>query len=217
MSNNTFSSWGNEKENDKLRTRGDAHRKNKITFDTSKDLAKELISGQSNFSSIRNAIQTTSEGLATQEFLDTPEQRHIDYVISMFKDMKKDTPEMLKKIIIMTAKVKDLKNKWNKLKDELGPKLETIITQILDNELLINMKDDIKNAIMVAQDTKKITDEEVFESEIIKRYLNKKYKILQKDPRIIEAFAGKEELLHKVLEYNLLSLDTILSLKDISE
>jgi hypothetical protein len=80
---------------------------------TVEDLKLQL-EGKPSFGTIKKAVQGAAGELASKEFLDSPQQRHINSVIANYKLIRSMNPKILNKIINLTAK-------WQELKDEVGP------------------------------------------------------------------------------------------------
>ncbi len=169
---------------------------------SAEDLKKQLESPDKlSFGDLRYVIKASAKAMAKKEFLDAPEQRHMDAVVKMYQYIKKMDPDFAHKLLTITLKA-------NKLKDEFGPDLFTIFEKVWDKELIFFMKEDINNAMDSILETKDLNHEEYRKEHfaIMKRYLDEKISLLKKDPRIISAFAGKEALLDKALDFNMAAL-----------
>lgn len=165
---------------------------------TAEDLKKQLeVPKKISFGDLRYVIKASAKEMAKKEFLDTPEQRHMDTVVKMYQYIKEMDPKFAHQLFAITLEA-------NKLKDELGPDLFPIFEKVWDKELLSSMKEDINTAMDSIVETKDLNHEEYGKETIVvmKRYLDEKIKLLRKDPRIISAFAGKEALLDKNLDFN---------------
>lgn len=170
---------------------------------------KAQLEDKPSFRTTRKAIQIAAEEMASQEFLDAPQQEHLDSVISNYKLIYSMNPKILYKIVNLTAKSKEIK-------DEVGPDLHKIFTQVWEKELTANMKNELDDVMATIHQTKTLTekgdkDEIVI---LVKRYIEKKIQELKKDPRILSAFAGKEELLDKLLNFVVSAMGAVESIAE---
>ncbi len=145
-------------------------------------------------STIRKAIQWSAEQLASKEFLDKAEQRHIDSALQTYKALKTVSPVFLKKIILTVAD-------WKDLKDAIGAENSKVVDKIF-HELIVDIKkelnDDIKSITVTPMSSKAYEKATMIAA---KRYLDKKAAEFKQDPRVIAIFQGKEQLLDTLTKY----------------
>ncbi|MFA6524085.1 MAG: hypothetical protein WC264_00450 [Candidatus Paceibacterota bacterium] len=151
-------------------------------------------------STIRKAVNSAAENMAKNEFLDKPEQRHYESVISEYKWLRAFEPEFLEKILVVGAK-------GSELKDEMGTELYNIFDKVR-TEMTSNSEDQFKDAIEQIKMTKNLSLDELNQeiSNLIIRYFKIKGEEIKNDPRIKSAFFGKEELLDKAINFIITSL-----------
>lgn len=144
-------------------------------------------------STIRKAVHRLAEERAQKEGIDKPEQRHYDDVFLTYKAWRLLDPKYLEVAIKVTSKSQDLKN-------EMGTELFNIF-----DDAWINATKDGKNemdkAIKQLDRTLNISQEEYKnELELIpERFLKEKTDQVKNDPKVTQAFFGKENLLEKAL------------------
>lgn len=147
-------------------------------------------------STIRKAIKGSAEQMASREFLEEPEERHYKDTFDFFRALKMLQPEMYEKMIVVGAKGQELS-------ERIGKDSHKILTGVL-REIAAKDKEDLKQAVESMRNTRNLSSEEL-EREIFKlkeRYFNNVVtKEILNDPRLKSAFAGKEELLIKVVDF----------------
>ncbi len=144
---------------------------------------------------IRKAIKGTAENAAEKESLEKPTSRHFEQTLSLYKQIRDESPEMLEKLITVTAKAKELK-------DELGPSLDRTFRKVWSE-----LNEKYKNEIITK--VEKLEDENLISQEYKRKLVTITGKIFNKiseefrnDPRIIVAFTEKEELLEKAITFS---------------
>ena len=134
--------------------------------------------------------------MAEDEFLLEPDQKHIDYVINLYRALKEENPEVYRNLLLITAE-------GTEVRELLGKELHDRFNQVWE-ELTADFKSRMDGAIMVEQKTGEIlSDYEAKQKTkmLMERYLEEKIQQFRKDPRILTAFAGKEALLEKALDF----------------
>ncbi len=141
-------------------------------------------------STIRKAIEGTAQKSASAEFLDKPEKRHYNDAFDFYKYMRGFEPEKVEQVIMVAAKSKELS-------DEMGAELLKVFNKVWE-DVTLGSEEKLNKAIERLKET--ILSHIELNQEIIKleeRFLKLKTNELKNDPRIVSAFAGKEELLNK--------------------
>ncbi len=144
---------------------------------------------------IRKAIRGNAEMMANKEYLNVPEQRHIDSILDMYRTIQLMSPKLLHKYLMISAR-------GTEVYDETGKDLHTIFEKVWD-ELTANLKNDIEPGLESIGKTKNLSHKELQDKkfDMLTRYFKTKSDELKKDPRIIIAFAGKEKLLDKTIDF----------------
>jgi len=157
-------------------------------------------------STIKKAVQRMAEESAEKESLDKPEQRHYDDVFTSYKILRMLEPKRLEVYIKTTAKSQELKN-------EIGAELFNVFDEVWIDATKEG-KSEIKNEVDQLESTFKLLFPKEYNSElerIDKKYLKEKAEQVKNDPRVVQAFSGKEELLNKALDTTTSSMLDLMS------
>jgi len=144
---------------------------------------------------IRKAVEGTAREAASKEFLDKPEARHYEQVFEMFKMMRDSEPKMLEGMIKIAAANKDLE-------DKLEPESYKVF-KMVSNELSDDTQKKIAQVMMKIQIREDVNEENLVQ-ELAKAFKNisdDSFRQTIEDPRIKEAFKGKEENLVDIGQY----------------
>lgn len=147
---------------------------------------------------VKKAVQKSAEELAKKEFLDKPEQRHLDKSINLYKDLRESSPEFFKDAILLMARRKELKN-------EMGAELYNIFDDVWAE--ILNGSNGYENrmreALKQVRNTRKLSLEEYKQEKLnlTERFLQEKGNQIKNDYRIVSAFIGKGEILDNAIEF----------------
>lgn len=156
------------------------------------------------FSTIRKAIQGSAENRASKELLDKPEERHYKDAFHFFKSLRAFSPEKVELFITLTAKNKELRN-------AMGAELYKIFSRVMEDLSNRNEKQ-FNEAVEQIKTTKKLSHQEMSEDvkKLKERFIKEIVNEFKNDSRIVSAFAGKEKLLNKGIEFAKFSSMSIL-------
>jgi len=155
-------------------------------------------------STIRKAIEGTAEVKADKESIDKPEERHYKAAFNFYRTLRALSPEKVGLIITIAAKSKGLK-------DEMGVQLFKVFNDVFKDKTTGSEREFNEQIEQIK--AKRHLSQRELSKEILKlneAFIVKKVAEVQNDPRIISAFAGKEELLKKGTEFAMSSTINIL-------
>ncbi|MBP6025454.1 hypothetical protein [Ferruginibacter sp.] len=144
-------------------------------------------------STIRKAVQGAAEELASKELLQKAESNHYDKVFLIFKTLRNINPKTLEKVIIASAKGKELKDKLSK---ELFAEFESVAFEIsADYKKKITAQvEKIENDSSCQNKYEQVTA-------VTKNIFTDMAYEIKNDPRLLTAFAGKEDLLDEAVNF----------------
>ena len=148
---------------------------------------------------IKKAITASAEKLASNESINKPEPRHFEQIFNMYKQLRESDPVTLEKIIIISVKGKELK-------DKLGHDLDSVFQQVA-NETQNRLKEKIISEINIFQNSDELnsSDQNQKLKEIIEHGLNQLKNEILNDSRIKTAFGGHQELLNQCIDFTVSS------------
>lgn len=139
---------------------------------------------------IRKAILWAAEEIAGKESFDVPKERHHKEALELMQNLKSIKPEAARKIILLAAEGKDIKDKLWKEKYKVFQQVMSDITHDIKKNLKVIFEEYFNDSNLNDK------DEDVFIRETIKKYIDDKLvDFRNNDPRFIEVFEGDESLL----------------------
>jgi hypothetical protein len=140
---------------------------------------------------IRKAVQRDAEALAKNEFLRKPEPRHFEDVFTTYKMLRMLEPKRLEISLIISAKYQDIKN-------EMGDELFELFDLAWINATREGRSElDFATEQLVRTNELPLNELNIELGKLDERYLTSKIEQIKKDPLIVKAFSGKEDILKK--------------------
>jgi len=162
-------------------------------------------------STIRRAIKGTAERLAESEGKRKPKSKHYEEVFENYRKIQKTNPEMLEKLIIASAKDKELK-------DELGPDLDAAF-QIVWVKVYTRFAYRIRHTIQdIIKDENPLSEESKQKlANSINEIINDMSLEIKKDPLVAHSFLTEKEkvLLNKAIAYTRTSIMKLIDVVNI--
>lgn len=148
-------------------------------------------------STIKKAIRGKAEEMASKEYLDKPEQRHLDKVLGIYKSLRNNPKENFEKQVKYDVERKILK-------DQMGIEAHKTFNKIWED--LLYGPNGLKYKLHIAMNQifgdRKRTVPEVMTNiaDFYERFFKIEGEFLKMNPSIAAAFLGKEDILNKKIE-----------------